>query len=47
MLLSKLQGNFTKGWRIVLKIPTQRKEDLLPDFIKGEKDHTNPRFRKN
>jgi DNA topoisomerase-3 len=32
---------------LFLKIPTQRKEaDLLPDFIKGEKDHTNPRFRK-
>jgi DNA topoisomerase-3 len=23
-----------------------KKADLLPDFIKGEKDHTNPRFRK-
>jgi hypothetical protein len=37
MLLSKLQGNFTKGWRIVFEDPTQRKEDLLPDFIKGER----------
>jgi DNA topoisomerase-3 len=35
----KTTGNFTKGWRI-LRIPTQRKKeaDLLPDFIKGEKD---------
>jgi DNA topoisomerase-3 len=36
-----------KDGALFLRIPTQRKEaDLLPDFIKGEKDHTNPRFRK-
>jgi DNA topoisomerase-3 len=33
-----------KDGALFLKIPTRKEADLLPDFIKGEKDHTNPRF---
>jgi hypothetical protein len=47
MLLSKLgKVILQKDGALFLKIPTRKKADLLPDFIKGEKDHTNPRFRK-
>jgi hypothetical protein len=37
----KTTGNFTKGWRIVLRIPTQRKRsDLLPTLSKAKRTTT-------
>jgi hypothetical protein len=43
----KTTGKVQKDGALFEDPNSKKKEaDLLPDFIKGEKDHTNPRFRK-